>query len=530
MSGQPKIVQSKPITLKPGTDPDGVKTQTIGLDPVSARELLFKSGTNIVYSSSSGMIGTSPTPIFNKVTIKDTPSALSDAVHVDYVNKYVNDKLQGLDVKESVRLATTVANENISLSGSLSVDGVAVSDGDRILVKNQTHAKENGIYIANTSGAWQRAADFNEPDEVKGAFVFVAEGTVNSAKGFVQTNNSMATVGVDVINFTQFNGTYAFEAGNGLTRDGNTLNVDAGLNFVTDMAGLTSVGSTGQTIHIHSSIEGPTIELLGDSLISEASTARSAELVLTSGVSAVSTGLVTEASTARSAELVLTDRIDGILALSNDDLNTLREIEDAFKNADNDISGSIVNLQSTLNSTISTEASTARSAELLLTTGVSAVSTGLVTEASTARSAELLLTTGVSAVSTGLVTEASTARSAELLLTTGVSAVSTGLVTEASTARSAELLLTSDVSAVSTGLVTEASTARSAELLLTTGLSTEVSKGGILDVSMGVVYNTGGLTTTSTPQYVGQVIVSGSDIYIAIGTNSTSDWKKIAIV
>jgi len=83
---------------------------------------------------------------------------------------------------------------------------------------------------------------------------------------------------------------------------------------------------------------------------------------------------------------------------------------------------------------------------------------------------------------------------------------------------------------VSTGLVTEASTARSAELLLTTGLSTEVSKGGILDVSMGVVYNTGGLTTTSTPQYVGQVIVSGSDIYIAIGTNSTSDWKKIAIV
>ena len=217
MSGQPKLGARKPITLKHDKDSAGVITQT-------NIELDFKSTDNNI-NYLNGAISMNKNPTFNSIIINGTPSALSDAVHVDYVNKYVNDKLQGLDVKESVRLATTGAN--LVLSDSQSVDNVAVSDGDRILVKDQDVEQENGIYIANTSGFWQRAADFNEPNEVKGAFVFVAEGTVNSAKGFVQTNNSVATVGTDAINFTQFNGNYVVEAGEGLTKSGNTLSVEA---------------------------------------------------------------------------------------------------------------------------------------------------------------------------------------------------------------------------------------------------------------------------------------------------------------
>ena len=178
----------------------------------------LNSGNNINFSS--GTIGTSSNPTFNSVKIDGNPQNDTDAATVGYVKQFV----QGIRVKEPVKYATT---ENIPLTGQIEVDGKPVENGDRILVKDQDVEQENGIYIANTSGFWQRAADFNEPNEVKGAFVFVAEGTVNSAKGFVQTNNSVATVGTDAINFTQFNGNYVVEAGEGLTKSGNTLSVEA---------------------------------------------------------------------------------------------------------------------------------------------------------------------------------------------------------------------------------------------------------------------------------------------------------------
>ena len=180
----------------------------------------LQSGRNIAISS--GIISTILTPTFKNVTINNEPSNDTDAVTV----KYVNDRLQGLDIKESVALATTA---NIPLTdAALSVDGVSIVDGYRILVKDQTDAKENGIYVVN-GGGWTRAPDFDTPNEVKGAFVFVERGSVNAAKGFVQRNFDFATIGQDDITFAQFNGTYAFEAGDGLSKDGNTLNVDATL-------------------------------------------------------------------------------------------------------------------------------------------------------------------------------------------------------------------------------------------------------------------------------------------------------------
>lgn len=91
--------------------------------------------------------------------------------------------------------AATVGN--ISLSGTQTIDGVLVSAGDRVLVKNQTDQKENGVYIVS-SGSWARAEDFNEGSDFKaGVFVYIAEGTVNKKKQF-----HMTTVGTVIIGTT----------------------------------------------------------------------------------------------------------------------------------------------------------------------------------------------------------------------------------------------------------------------------------------------------------------------------------------
>jgi hypothetical protein len=145
----------------------------------------------------------------------------------DAANKaYVDTVRQGLDVKESVRLATT---GNITLSGGQNIDGAnAVVTGDRILVKNQSTPSQNGIYIANTAGAWTRAADFNTggttgANITPGAFTFVEEGTINADTGWVMSTDGTITVGTTNITFVQFSGAGVVTTGSGLTRTGNEI-------------------------------------------------------------------------------------------------------------------------------------------------------------------------------------------------------------------------------------------------------------------------------------------------------------------
>ena len=155
--------------------------------------------------------------------IKDlgNPTADSDAAN----KRYVDSVAQGLDVKQSVRFATPI--NFTSLNGNLgAIDGVNPSDGDRVLVKSQTTASENGIYIINLSGAWARADDFDSSDNVTGgAFVFVEEGTAYADSGWVVTSDGSINVGTDDINFAQFSGAGQINAGNGLEKSGNTLYV-----------------------------------------------------------------------------------------------------------------------------------------------------------------------------------------------------------------------------------------------------------------------------------------------------------------
>ena len=160
------------------------------------------------------------------------------------VNKtYVDQVANGLDVKASVRVATTAnlaANYNnsagtltASSNGAIAIDGVTLVLNNRVLVKDQTTATQNGFYKVTTVGSGSaafvltRTPDANEASEITGgAFTFVEEGTANADNGYVATHNGVPTLGTDNITFDQFSGAGQISAGAALSKNGNTIDVE----------------------------------------------------------------------------------------------------------------------------------------------------------------------------------------------------------------------------------------------------------------------------------------------------------------
>ena len=128
------------------------------------------------------------------------------------------------------------------------LDGVTLSTGDRILVKNQNTASENGIYIVASSGAPSRATDYNAVGEISaGDFIFVKGGTVNANTGWIQTAD-VTTVGTDSITFTQFSGAGTYTAGTGLSLTGTTFAIDSTVATLSGTQTLTNKTLTSPTI------------------------------------------------------------------------------------------------------------------------------------------------------------------------------------------------------------------------------------------------------------------------------------------
>ena len=157
---------------------------------------------------------------------------------------YVDATATGLDVKDSVRVATTA---DITLSGSQTIDGVSVVAGNRVLVKDQTTASENGIYVA-ASGAWSRSSDADNTDNTSevtsGMFTFVEEGSVNANAGFILQTTGDITLDTTDLSFAQFTGAGQISAGTGLVKSGNTLSIDSTvLNDIADLTTLSGVAS-----------------------------------------------------------------------------------------------------------------------------------------------------------------------------------------------------------------------------------------------------------------------------------------------
>lgn len=154
-----------------------------------------------------------------KITSLATPTADTDAA----TKAYVDATKQGLDVKDSCRVATT---GEITLSGTQTIDGVSVIAGDRVLVKNQiSNTIDNGIYVV-AAGSWSRATDANSSTKVNpGMFTFIEEGTTNADSGWILTTNAPITLGSTQLTFAQFSGAGQITAGAGLTKSGNTIDV-----------------------------------------------------------------------------------------------------------------------------------------------------------------------------------------------------------------------------------------------------------------------------------------------------------------
>lgn len=181
----------------------------------------------------------------NQITgLPATPSANDAAASKAYVDSVA----QGLDPKASVK--TTTSGNLASLSGEISVGGVSLVANDRVLVKNQTTASENGIYVVK-SGAWNRADDATVGTNATltvGAFTFV-EGGDNGGKGFVYTSAGT---------WEQFSDTGSLSAGQGIaintgsitvkTKTGGNINKDDDGIFVSGQIPVANGGTGASTL------------------------------------------------------------------------------------------------------------------------------------------------------------------------------------------------------------------------------------------------------------------------------------------
>lgn len=267
----------------------GADTVALGTDTTGNYVSDVTAGTGVTVAHTPGegssptiaigqAVGTTDAPTFANVSISGTPSQATHAV----TKSYVDNIAAGIDWHQAVRLTTVAALPNsptynnvasgvgatltATVFARLSVDGTNATTGDRVLVKNQSTATENGVYVVTEQGNsvdtyWvlTRATDFDSSptSEIKtGEAVFTTAGATNVNQGFVLTSIGSGTDGAHVLNtdsltFTQFTGTQAFTAGDGLTQSGNALNAvgNAGRIVVNandiDLATVSSTTSSG---------------------------------------------------------------------------------------------------------------------------------------------------------------------------------------------------------------------------------------------------------------------------------------------
>lgn len=261
----------------------------------------------------------------NRITNLGAPVDPTDAAN----KAYVDAARTGLDVKASVRAATD--GSNIALDGSVtSLDGVSLSDGDRVLVKDQSTASENGIYVVD-SGGWTRADDANSDAEVTpGMFTFVEEGTENADSGWVLTTDAPITVDTTGLAFALFSVAGTILAGDGLSKTGDVLNVNVDtttieinadtLRIASGAAGAGLSGGSGSALAVNVASTGG-LEISSDNLQIKVDGSVSGLTTTTNGLaltSAIAGDGLTFTSGVLSVDTIdLTTDVTGVLPIAN---------------------------------------------------------------------------------------------------------------------------------------------------------------------------------------------------------------------
>ena len=243
----------------------GTITDLNGITSLDVDNMTLDANT-ISTTNSNGDLVLSPNGT-GSVTVPSGYEARAGFGSDSLVNKtYVDSVANGLDVKASVRVATTAnlaASYNngagtltASSNGAIAIDGVTLSTNDRVLVKDQSTAAQNGFYkVTATGGAGSafvltRTPDADAASELTaGAFTFTEEGTANADNGYVLSTNGAITLGTTSITFEQFSGAGQIAAGNGLTKTGNTIDAVGTSNRISVSANAIDISNAyvGQT-------------------------------------------------------------------------------------------------------------------------------------------------------------------------------------------------------------------------------------------------------------------------------------------
>ena len=190
---------------------------------VTDTELGFLSGvTSSVQTQINGKLSLTGGTLTGFLTLHADPTSALHAATKQYVDSLLN----GVRWKQPV-LAASTANVTIATAPA-TLDGVTLTSGDRVLLKDQSTTSQNGIYVFNGTGnALTRATDFDaiSPiDEINAAAVIVRQGTVNADRGYVETAE-VVTVGTDPISFVQFTSSGSIVAGTAIDVTGQTVSV-----------------------------------------------------------------------------------------------------------------------------------------------------------------------------------------------------------------------------------------------------------------------------------------------------------------